>query len=165
VEVSYYMYSRGFKIRLPSQLYLNKTEGLCGNCNSDFDDDSMSNQAGLGWLVNKLLREPPTGEEDLCQIAPQPECTPLNPNQDPCLKLLDSDLFKVKNIPSRFQLLFSNCLVKLFGFYSRCAMLLLTHCPTLPLANTIRARAAIQSRPLVLRLNPTLVNALVTKFV
>jgi hypothetical protein len=56
----------------------------------------MSNQAGLGWLVSKLLREPPTGEEDLCQIAPQPECTPLNPDQDPCLKLLDSDLFKVK---------------------------------------------------------------------
>lgn len=90
------MYSRGFKVRLPSQLYLNKTEGLCGNCNSEIDDDSMSNQAGLGWLVSKLLREPPTGEEDLCQIAPQPECTPLNPDQDPCLKLLDSDLFKVK---------------------------------------------------------------------
>jgi hypothetical protein len=59
----------------------------------------MNNQAGLGWLVSKLLREPPTGEEDLCQIVPQPECTPLDPAQDPCLKLLDSDLFKVSSLP------------------------------------------------------------------
>ena len=49
--------------------------------------------------------------------------------------------------------------------FSRCAMPWLTHYPTLPLANTIRARAAIPTLPLVLHSNPTLVNALVTKFV
>lgn len=108
VEVSYYMYSKAFKVRLPSQLYLNKTEGLCGNCNSELEDDTMSNQVGLGWLVSKLLREPPTGVEDLCQITSQPECIPLSPEQDPCLKLLDSDLFKVK-LPFLF---FSSTLIR-----------------------------------------------------
>lgn len=95
--MSYYTYSRGFKVRLPSQLYLNKTEGLCGNCNNEVDDDAFSNEIGLNWLVNKLLRESPNGEEEeLCQVVPQPECKPLNPESDPCLKLLDSDLFKVE---------------------------------------------------------------------
>ena len=96
MEVSYYMYSRGFKVRLPSQLYLNKTEGLCGNCNAEVVDDEFNNKLGLSWLASKLLRDPPSGEEELCQIAPQPECTPLEPSRDPCLKLLDSDIFKVR---------------------------------------------------------------------
>ena len=95
VEVSYYMYSRGFKVRLPSQLYLNKTEGLCGNCNPESTDEIWDNQQGLNWLVSKVLRESPVGDEDFCQVAPQLECTPLEPSRDPCLKLLDSDVFKV----------------------------------------------------------------------
>lgn len=100
------MYSRGFKVRLPSQLYLNKTEGLCGNCNSEATDDVFSNEVGLNWLVSKVLREPPTGEEELCQVVPEPECKPLNPDKDPCLKLLDSELFKV--IINRFFITFSS---------------------------------------------------------
>lgn len=95
VEVTYYMYSRGFKVRLPSQLYLNKTEGLCGNCHSEASADVWDDQIGLNWLVSKVLRESPNGEEDLCQVAPQPECTLLPPEADPCLQLLDSELFKV----------------------------------------------------------------------
>ena len=162
MEVSYYLYSRGFKVRLPSQLYLNKTEGLCGNCNSHLDDDLMDHQVGLSWLVSKLLREPPTGQEDLCQIAPQPECTPLNPGQDPCLKLVDSDLFKVKLDPRVFV---SDDIIQFELYNSRCAMLSLTHCPTLRPANMTRARAAIQCLPLALHSNPTLVNAPVTRCV
>lgn len=123
VEVSYYTYSRGFKIRLPSQLYLNKTEGLCGNCNNEETDDAFSNEVGLNWLVSKLLKEPslslPLGEE-LCQVLPQPECKPLHPDSDPCLKLLDSDLFKVKFNPLTINPHFLNNFIHSI---SRCAML------------------------------------------
>lgn len=123
VEVSYYTYSRGFKIRLPSQLYLNKTEGLCGNCNNEETDDAFSNEVSLNWLVSKLLKEPslslPLGEE-LCQVLPQPECKPLHPDRDPCLKLLDSDLFKVElnllQLISAFKMIFIHSIL-------RCAML------------------------------------------
>lgn len=103
--MSYYLESRSFRVRLPSQLYLNKTEGLCGNCNGHSEDDlhapsgdivKESEEFGLNWLVNKLLKEPPSGEENFCQALPQPECLPPPPEQDPCLKLLDDNAFKVE---------------------------------------------------------------------
>lgn len=104
VEVSYYLESRSFRVRLPSQLYLNKTEGLCGNCNGYSNDDlhapngdlvKDSEEFGLNWLVKKLLRDPPSGEENWCHALPQPECLPPPPDQDPCLKLLEDNAFKV----------------------------------------------------------------------
>lgn len=31
--------NQGFSIKMPSHLYYNKTEGLCGSCNADSTDD------------------------------------------------------------------------------------------------------------------------------
>jgi len=98
VEVSYYWANAGFKVRLPSQTYLNKTEGLCGNCNDDVKDDlygleSQSDRLGLNWVVTKLLEG--DNQDSECGISPKSECTPLHPDVDPCFKLVTSDIFKV----------------------------------------------------------------------
>lgn len=104
--MSYYFYNYGFKVRAPSHLYLNKTEGLCGNCNGIPDDDMQlpnkmladdSNQFGLAWLVSNLLKESPLGDEDQCMVNEQPNCDIPAPENDPCFKIIDSDVFKVVN--------------------------------------------------------------------
>lgn len=152
------MYSRGFKVRLPSQLYLNKTEGLCGNCHSEASTDPWNDDVGLNWLVKKVLRESPYGEEDLCQVAPQPECKLLAPEVDPCLQLLESDLFKVACLLRKL-LKSSNALPCIYYKLSRCAMQWSILCLLSLLVNTILARVSIQPRLLVRRSSRTLVNA------
>ena len=104
MEVSYFFNNYGFKVRAPSHLYLNKTEGLCGNCNGLLDDDMHLpngmlaedvNQFGLSWLVSNLLKESPIGDEDQCQADQPAECQILEPENDPCFKLIDNEIFKV----------------------------------------------------------------------
>ena len=101
--MSYYFYNYGFKVRVPSQLYLNKTEGLCGNCNGNPDDDMCKpkgvpaedvDQFGLSWLANSLLKNP-VEEEGSCQVQPESDCQLLPPDQDPCLKLITNPVFEV----------------------------------------------------------------------
>ncbi|XP_071447163.1 hemocytin-like [Hetaerina americana] len=101
LEVSFYFENFAFVIRLPSQLYVNKTEGLCGNCNKNKMDDMKTSKGvvtddaddfGLSWLVDL----PPElgGEEDKeCKVAVIPECPPLPPDDDPCLHLMDKEKF------------------------------------------------------------------------
>ena len=108
VEVSYYFHNFAFSVRLPSQLYLNKTEGLCGNCNGDQSDDfcrpdgaltTDTDQFGLSWLASSLVGGPGRDlfDEDNCQALQDDECVPLPPDEDQCLKLVDSSLFQVCN--------------------------------------------------------------------
>jgi len=105
VEVSYWASSYAFTVRVPSHLYLDKTEGLCGNCNGDAKDDMTrpdgvmaddADQFGLSWLVQSLLEQPYTlPAEDACQVIPHKECDLLPPSEDPCFKLIDSSVFQV----------------------------------------------------------------------
>ncbi|XP_063867870.1 uncharacterized protein LOC135104399 [Scylla paramamosain] len=96
LEVTYFMDNFGFAIRLPSALYFNKTEGLCGNCNHDKEDDFLARDTGLVDTVNDFGRswllesEPAT-----CGILKKEElfCTLLPPEVDPCLAIMDEDLF------------------------------------------------------------------------
>jgi len=109
VEVSYFFDSYGFSVRVPSHLYLNKTEGLCGNCNGDAGDDMTIpgrlpaddvHHFGLSWLVQSLLDRPVQldhSHENGCQVVGQGECNVLPPSIDPCFKLLDNPLFQVCN--------------------------------------------------------------------
>ena len=105
MEVTYLFTNYGFTVRVPSHLYLNKTEGLCGNCNGDVDDDLTkpdgmladdADQFGLSWLVKSLLDQPyALPAEDVCQVIPQKECDLLPPSEDPCFQLIDSHIFQV----------------------------------------------------------------------
>ncbi|XP_046389468.1 hemocytin isoform X2 [Ischnura elegans] len=97
LEVSFYFDNFAFVIRLPSHLYANKTEGLCGNCNKNKMDDMKTSKGnitedadefGLSWLVDL-----PPGKEEKCGVAVVSECQPLPPQQDPCLHLLDEKKF------------------------------------------------------------------------
>jgi von Willebrand factor len=83
-------------------------EGLCGNCNQNPDDDIVINAAksklavtdanvtirdfALSWLAN----EPKLGvKEDLntCHIDEETDCLPLAPETDPCMKIIDEEIF------------------------------------------------------------------------
>ncbi|KAG0719300.1 Hemocytin [Chionoecetes opilio] len=96
LEVTYFLDNFGFAIRLPSALYFNETEGLCGNCNHDDKDDLAARNIGLvddvddfgsSWLLE--------GEPSTCGILKKEEqlCTLLPPDMDPCLTIMDEDLF------------------------------------------------------------------------
>nr|CAD7397465.1 unnamed protein product [Timema cristinae] len=96
LEVSYFYDNFAFVIRVPSHLYGGKTEGLCGNCNYDQTDDfrthggqltNDTDKFGMSWLEPKLSKH-----ETCVPILPL-ECVPLPPDEDPCIKLLDSERF------------------------------------------------------------------------
>lgn len=50
---------------------------------------------GLSWLVNKLV--PDQLEEEYCQVVKEPECDPVPAEEDTCTRIMDSDVFKVRN--------------------------------------------------------------------
>lgn len=39
LEIIFMTMNQGFSIKMPSHLYYDKTEGLCGSCNGDSTDD------------------------------------------------------------------------------------------------------------------------------
>lgn len=98
-----------FSLRVPSLKYGAKMEGLCGDCNKDADDDFKANSKTVEMLSDSVranpikefaqswhVREPKLGlDEAECMTEEQAEseCIPLPPEQDPCMKLLDDDLF------------------------------------------------------------------------
>nr|XP_045582104.1 hemocytin-like isoform X3 [Procambarus clarkii] len=94
LEVDFFLENHQFTIRLPSYLYFNKTEGLCGNCNHDKKDDLVAKGVGLvesvdtfgqSWLLE--------GEANTCSVLEKESCQPLPPDQDPCLYIMDEDIF------------------------------------------------------------------------
>nr|CAD7570854.1 unnamed protein product [Timema californicum] len=96
LEVSYFFDNFAFVIRVPSHLYGGKTEGLCGNCNYDQTDDfrthggqltNDTDKFGMSWL------EPKFSKHETCVPILPLECVPLPPDEDPCIKLLDSERF------------------------------------------------------------------------
>ncbi|BES96307.1 Hypothetical protein NTJ_09116 [Nesidiocoris tenuis] len=94
--------SKGFSLKIPSHLYRDKTEGLCGSCNVNTTDDfKMMNGSftddilafGESWQV--LGQSQIIGLEDHCQPIVEKACQPPAEDQpDPCRRLLVGDLSK-----------------------------------------------------------------------
>ncbi|GAB6030548.1 hypothetical protein CHUAL_007413 [Chamberlinius hualienensis] len=71
--VRYFELNYGFEIRLPSEVYYNKTEGLCGNCNFNNSDDFVTKEGkltnntdefGFSWVA-----KPPEQFESINEIC------------------------------------------------------------------------------------------------
>ncbi|KAK3857259.1 hypothetical protein Pcinc_036476, partial [Petrolisthes cinctipes] len=97
LEVIFFLDNHGFSVRLPSRRYFNKTEGLCGNCNHDPDDDFQTRSSGVTESSDTFgrtwLRE---GEsQESCEVLDKESlvCIPLPPDQDPCLIIMDEEKF------------------------------------------------------------------------
>ncbi|XP_073969601.1 hemolectin isoform X3 [Rhodnius prolixus] len=100
VDLEFFNQGNGFNLRLPSHLYANRTEGICGKCNLNGTDDfKMKNGTitddtkafGESWLVNDMPEV--IGKEESCHVEKEVECLPPPEHQDPCLKVLNEEVF------------------------------------------------------------------------
>lgn len=101
LEVIFMTMNQGFSIKMPSHLYYNKTEGLCGSCNGDSTDDMAAPDGNIpinadefvtSWKENGTKFE--QCEAIITEVKEKEEmCSIPNPDVDPCLKLMDSKLF------------------------------------------------------------------------
>ncbi|KAK7066926.1 hypothetical protein SK128_023902 [Halocaridina rubra] len=96
IEVAFFQENFGFSIKIPSHLYFNKTEGLCGNCNYDDSDDLVALNVGLEDSVESFghswLFE---GEPSDCGVLHKDDrfCILPEPEEDPCLYIMNEDIF------------------------------------------------------------------------
>ncbi|XP_068629642.1 hemocytin [Battus philenor] len=103
VELSVLRAKMEFDVRVPSFLYANQTEGLCGVCMGYQEQLYTSNGTatddfelyGKSWQADKEALE--LLDESLlleCGGMPEePECEPLAPENNPCLALFDLESF------------------------------------------------------------------------
>ncbi|CAH0701554.1 unnamed protein product [Spodoptera exigua] len=103
VELTVLQAKMEFRVRVPSYLYANKTEGLCGVCagyqevlvtsngteTDDFDEYGKSWQASPSTLKTLDISEQGQCEEP----PPTPECVPPPPDSNPCYNLYNADRF------------------------------------------------------------------------
>lgn len=92
-----------FSIRLPSTKYGAKLEGLCGDCNGEAGDDLQPNPKYWTKVkseqLNDILQtwqsdEPSLGGEQKCMVVEEKaKCAPLPPSLNPCLTILDQNVF------------------------------------------------------------------------
>uniref|UniRef100_T1JAC2 Hemocytin n=1 Tax=Strigamia maritima TaxID=126957 RepID=T1JAC2_STRMM len=88
LEVRYFENNYGFQVRLPSDIYYGKTEGLCGNCNYDKSDDITTS---TGVITND------TNEFSLSWLAVPPEDMEIVDSncivfeEKPCMNLLEKE--------------------------------------------------------------------------
>ncbi|XP_026826604.1 hemocytin isoform X2 [Ooceraea biroi] len=91
-----------FTLKLPSHIFGDTTEGLCGSCNVDagagFEkrDGDITDDAeefGRSWLVEDLAVELGL-KNQTCSSNHQLQCTPPPADQDICNKLLDLATFR-----------------------------------------------------------------------
>ncbi|KAL6266408.1 hypothetical protein P5V15_003260 [Pogonomyrmex californicus] len=88
-----------FTLKLPSHIFSDNTEGLCGNCNADVEsgfekrDGKITDDAeefGKSWLIEDLGLSTQLGLNDqTCSSNYQSECIPPPAEKDLCLKLLN----------------------------------------------------------------------------
>ncbi|KAM3961249.1 LOW QUALITY PROTEIN: hemolectin [Aphomia sociella] len=103
VEVTVQLSKMEFTVKVPSFVYNNRTEGLCGVCggqeatlvtsNGTVTDDV--DEYGASWQAKpealEALQEPP---QAACGAPPPPPpCVPPPPESNPCYSLLNAQLF------------------------------------------------------------------------
>lgn len=102
VEVSVYHPSLGVSVKVPSQKYAGKMEGLCGDCNrTPRNDLKLPNgelttdveEFGLSWLYDKI----PGNDKETCKPVKEKPCQDIQ-GDDPCLLLLDENIFDLVRI-------------------------------------------------------------------
>lgn len=102
LELTAFQQNFAFTLKLPSHIFSDDTEGLCGNCNADAEngfkkrDGKLTDDAeefGKSWLVQDLSTQLGLNDQT-CSINRQPQCTLPPAEKDPCKKLLDLAVFK-----------------------------------------------------------------------
>ncbi|KAF2353937.1 Trypsin Inhibitor-like cysteine rich domain, partial [Trinorchestia longiramus] len=97
LEVTYSAENYGFTITVPSHQFSNETEGLCGNCNGDPKDDQQLTTGGQAVSVEDfgLSWQVAAESPGVCEIFRKEDspCLPLPPDVDPCLKIMDPEIF------------------------------------------------------------------------
>jgi len=48
--------NQGFSIKMPSHLYYDKTEGMCGSCNGDSTDDMAAPDGTISVNVDEFVK-------------------------------------------------------------------------------------------------------------
>ncbi|XP_041977645.1 hemocytin isoform X2 [Aricia agestis] len=103
VELIVFQAKLEYSIRMPSHIYANRTEGLCGVCAGDQPQLITSNGTatddfelyGKSWQASPetltTLEVPP--QEQCGELPPEPECVPPAPEHNPCLQLNNADKF------------------------------------------------------------------------
>ncbi|XP_025836285.1 hemocytin [Agrilus planipennis] len=95
VEIFIYFPLLGVSVKAPSMKHGGKLEGLCGDCDGDIDNDMRisngtitknSEDFALAWLSSGQSTEN-------CLNKPEKECKPLPIESDPCLLLVDIEIF------------------------------------------------------------------------
>lgn len=56
IEIVFMTRNQGFSIKMPSHLYYDKTEGLCGSCNSDSTDDMAAPDGNIPNNVDEFVK-------------------------------------------------------------------------------------------------------------
>lgn len=94
-----------FSIRVPSLKYGAKMEGLCGDCDGEPENDLVMNKEATVFKENPTVQDIVTSwqsknpalnlSEDECLSEERTEinCLPLPPEKDPCLKILEMEVF------------------------------------------------------------------------
>ncbi|XP_075237780.1 hemolectin [Lycorma delicatula] len=99
-ELLFHGRDKGFSLQLPSHIYKDKTQGLCGSCNGNQTDDfKMKNGTlsenieifGKSWLAQNLTGV--NDKEDVCVHVPEKECKNAPVEDDICFNILDDSLF------------------------------------------------------------------------
>ncbi|XP_050525527.1 hemocytin [Daktulosphaira vitifoliae] len=99
LEIVFMVKNQGFSIKLPSHLYYGKTEGLCGSCNGDSTDDMATPDGNIPNNIDEFVISWKTSLTgiDKCEAIKNEEnkekCKIPAPDMDPCLKLMDIQLF------------------------------------------------------------------------
>jgi len=103
LELVTFQQNFAFTLKLPSHIFSDNTEGLCGSCNTDAEsgfekrDGKITNDVeefGKSWLVEDLLTQLGWSDQT-CSSNHQLQCTPPSEEEDLCKKfLLDLATFK-----------------------------------------------------------------------
>ncbi|XP_075969965.1 hemolectin isoform X2 [Anticarsia gemmatalis] len=102
VELTVLQSKMEFTVRVPSYLYANQTEGLCGVCANYINTLITSNgtatddfeEYGKSWRATPAnLETLDISEQALCEAPVTPECVLPPPESNPCYNLYNADRF------------------------------------------------------------------------
>lgn len=68
LEIVFMTMNQGFSIKIPSHLYYDKTEGLCGSCNGDSMDDMAAPDGNIPVNADEFVKSWKTNStgNDVC---------------------------------------------------------------------------------------------------